>query len=315
MIRTIGLVGTGVIAASHAEALASMGLQVVVYSRSAQGREKFARKCGASTADSLDELISAADVVDICTPTNTHHPIALTAIAAGRHVICEKPLARTVDQALEMAEAARRAGVWLLPAHVVRFYPAYAAARSAVAEGALGEVSRMAFSRLTGHPGTESWFADAERSGGVVMDLSIHDLDAARWIAGEVVAVSAELSSSQVGQRSQTTLTHSSGITSRALAGWERADVGFINTFEIVGSAGVLSFDIGQTPQFRGEPAQPLPSVELTTSPMEAQLREFVDVIEGRSPAPRVTAEDGVAALSIALAATESARLGQTVEL
>ena len=78
------------------------------------------------------------DVVDICTPTHLHYEMALAAAAAGKHVVCEKPLARTLAQGQAMVAACRRAGVRLLVAHVVRFFPEYALAQALVAAGRSG---------------------------------------------------------------------------------------------------------------------------------------------------------------------------------
>ena len=93
-----------------------------------------AHEFGATAAGSLHDAISGADAVDICTPTDTHHDIALAAVAAGAHVLCEKPLALGAADAEEMADAADAAGVRLYPGHVVRYFPAYARLRAAVAE-------------------------------------------------------------------------------------------------------------------------------------------------------------------------------------
>lgn len=300
MIGKVGLVGTGTIARSHAEALAAQGVEVFAYSRSSRHRVEFARQTRATTVGDLESLLAAVEVVDVCTPTDTHHEVVLAAIAAGKRVICEKPLARTTEQAQEMIDAARSAKLWLLPAHVVRFYPAYVAARAAILDGSLGAVERMRFSRVGRHPGARTWFADADRSGGVILDLSIHDLDAARWLAGEVVTVRAELTSDGVAQRSVTMLTHTSGALSQVTAGWDPHTARFDNTLEIIGSKSTFSGNAVK---------------DLSVNPMELQMREFLDVIEGNSPTPRVTAEDGAVALAIALAATESARSGQSVNI
>ena len=80
----------------------------------------------------LEAMLPDVDVVDICTPTHLHHEMVLQAAAAGKHVICEKPLARTVAQGQEMIAACRQAGVKLLVGHVVRFFPEYALAKQTV---------------------------------------------------------------------------------------------------------------------------------------------------------------------------------------
>src|SRR5699024_9643048 len=129
--------------------------------------------------DSLTDLWPQVDLVDIVTPTGTHAEIALAAIAQGKHVVCEKPLARTSVAATEMVRAATEAGVHLFPAHVVRYFPAYTAARAAISGGAIGTVAVSRFRRMSAAP-TAPWFFDEVASGGIVMDQMIHDLDQAR---------------------------------------------------------------------------------------------------------------------------------------
>ncbi len=142
--------------------------------------------------DSYEELLRSVDVVDVCTPTPLHHPLVLQAAAAGKAIVCEKPLARTTAQAAEMIAACEQAGVPLLVAHVVRFFPEYAVAQGIVARGEIGRVAVIRLTRASFKPNADdptSWFHDPAQSGGMLMDLMIHDYDYARWIGGEVETV------------------------------------------------------------------------------------------------------------------------------
>ena len=103
----------------------------------------------------------------------------------------EKPLARTYRDAIALAELADSLGRRLLPGHVVRFFPEYVQLQRAVSSGALGSLAVLRFTRAGSFPTRSAWFADVARSGGIVFDQMLHDLDFARWLAGEVVAVSA----------------------------------------------------------------------------------------------------------------------------
>src|SRR5699024_8983003 len=107
--------------------------------------------------------------------------------------VCEKPLTLTGEDARAVVDHAERAGRLLLPAHVVRFFPQYAAAQRAVAGDAIGTPAVLRFER-TGSSPTQPWFADESRSGGIVMDQMIHDIDQAIWLAGPVETVYARQS-------------------------------------------------------------------------------------------------------------------------
>src|SRR5680860_358077 len=142
---TVGVVGAGGIAHPHMAAWRHLGVEVVVYSE--DGAAELASQYDARTVADLDELLKECDVVDVCTPTFTHHAIVLAAAAAGRHVICEKPLSRHRHEAVEMIEACAAAGIQLHPGHVVRYFPEYTAAKAAVDAGRIGAPAVLRFTR------------------------------------------------------------------------------------------------------------------------------------------------------------------------
>lgn len=169
----VAIVGTGFIARTHAEAWsATKGATLVgVMSRS-----------GSSIGDlpsytDLGDLIAEQrpDILIVCTPTDVHESTVVAALRAGVDVLCEKPLALTPEAAMALFDEAAAAGRHLWVAHVLRSFPQYGALASNIREGKLGDVGVLRLRRAVPHPG--GWFADAARSGGVAMDLLIHDVD------------------------------------------------------------------------------------------------------------------------------------------
>jgi len=142
---------------------------------------------------SLDALLAdrEIDAVDICLPTNLHCDIAIAALRAGKHVLCEKPMALEGAAAVRMAEEAERQGRVLMVAQVLRFWPEYVALRQAVRGGELGAVRFAAFRRRCAAPGWGGWLLDPARSGGGVFALLIHDVDMCLHLLGKPEAVSA----------------------------------------------------------------------------------------------------------------------------
>jgi predicted dehydrogenase len=313
--QRIGVVGSGFIAREHVRAWSRLGAPVGICSPDAGSRDALCRRFGATAHDTLDDLLAAATVVDVCTPTDTHHGIVLRAAEAGRHVICEKPLARYAGQVQQMAGACARAGVRLLPAHVVRYFPEYAAAQAAVAGGRIGIPALLRFTRRGSVPAWSGWYRDEQRSGGLLMDFMIHDYDIARWLAGEVRRVYARLAAT--GDAGAATglvvLTHASGAISHVHGAWVPA-MGFLATdFELSGDRGVLSSPAGAA--LTAGPGGPAGRGQFATgraSPFAAELAEFLAAVENGSE-PRVSAADGAAAVAIAEAAIESARTGAAV--
>ncbi len=134
------------------------------------------------------------DIVDIATPPVNHCEIALAAIANGKHVFCEKPLAMNADEARRMLDAAERAGIVHMLGHNYRRVPAIAHAHDLIAQGAIGEVRQFRATYLQDwlvdpdHP--MDWHLDAAVAGsGPHSDLNAHVIDLARWLVGEITAV------------------------------------------------------------------------------------------------------------------------------
>ncbi len=137
-------------------------------------------------------LASAAiDAVDICLPTDLHTAVAMEALRAGKHVLVEKPMALDGSSADAMIAEARKRGRILMTAQVLRFSPAYAALRDSVCSGNLGAVRHALFRRRCAAPGWSRWLGDADRSGGGVFDLLIHDVDICLHVFGTPQAVAA----------------------------------------------------------------------------------------------------------------------------
>jgi predicted dehydrogenase len=326
----IGLVGAGGIASAHVPALLRLGT-VTVYARDG-ARELAGRFAPAAAAagsaitvvDSLDELLAVVDVVDVVTPTSTHAEVVRRALAAGKDVVSEKPLARTDADAADLAQRAQDAGRALHPAHVVRYFPAYVRLHEAVASGTLGELAVLRFVRSGAFPLHTPWFADRALSGGIVMDQMIHDLDIARWVAGEVVRVSAVSTrggtDAEPVEAAHVLLTHASGAISHVAGVWGPQHLGFSTEYSVTGTRGSLSHRSRDEQDYVADLAVPaavdgfLPEVDPADDPYGAELREFVAAIAG-GPVPRVTAQDGVAAVRIANAALASIDTGQPVDL
>lgn len=316
----IGLLGAGGIAGVHLPAWLSLGAEVAVYSH-AGAAELVARCRGGVAVETLDELLSGCDAVDIATSTPSHAELALAALAAGRPVVCEKPLARTSVDAERVVEAFETAGLPLLPGHVVRFFGEYAAMHDAVLAGAIGEVAVQRFTR-TGAAPTATWFHDDAQSGGIVLDQCLHDLDFARWNAGEVAVAYAQESAVGGVRSAQILLTHVAGALSLVHGTWARPGTMFRTSFDIAGTAGVLTHDSADQATLRTDlgdvPASSegrglLPAMP-GESPFAAELGEFMTALRG-GPPPRVSARDGLAAIRIAEAAQRSLDSGRAEEV
>jgi len=322
----VALIGAGGIARAHLSAWSALGARVRIFAPDGQA-PALAREFAATAVSSREEAMAGADVVDVCTPTDTHPEIALSGLAAGAHVLCEKPLALTEADAELIAGTAEAAGLRLYPGHVVRFFPAYARLRELVSVGTLGRVAVARFTRTGRYPTWSPWFADPARSGGILVDQMIHDYDIARWLFGEVVRVHARRCGHLTAPAPEgavatgtAVLTHQTGVITQVVGVWAPPATPFRTTFHVSGTDGTATYDSVASTGLRitggpGGDAEGIPSGDFGESPYTVQIREFAAAFAGTGPEPRVSARDGVAAVRIAAAAAESARTGRAVEL
>jgi UDP-N-acetylglucosamine 3-dehydrogenase len=264
-------------------------------------------------------------MVDICTPTPTHLELVLKAAGAGKHILCEKPLGRTLQQCEQMIEAAEKAGVTLMPAQVLRFFPEFKQARDLVLAGAVGKPAAIRTRRGGPYPrAANDWYADFEQSGGPILDMVIHDFDWLRWTFGEVERVFAKaLTFKNLDHIDYAliTLRLKSQAIAHVEANWADPS-GFKVDFEIAGDAGMIAFDsrfamplmVAKQDASGGGGGVAVPESPLAEDPYMLEIKHFVDSVEAGQP-PSITAEDGMKAVEIALAAIESARTGRVIRL
>ena len=186
----IAVVGAGGMGTVHISNYAHIpGCKVVAVCDAAETARLKAGEIGAALYNDLDEMPAREeiDVVDVCTPTWLHKKHVMTALEAGRHVICEKPAALCKRDAAEMFGLAREKGLQLHIAHVVQYAPETKVLRELVESGEYGRVLDGEFLRLSGAPrwARDGWLFDKDRSGLLPFDLHIHDLDLIVSLFGE----------------------------------------------------------------------------------------------------------------------------------
>jgi predicted dehydrogenase len=324
----VGIVGAGTIGGVHAASYGRLeGVKVVGVADVDAGRgQKLAEQVGAQYYPTLSALVANPDLqaVSICLPHSLHAEATLTAAAAGKHVLCEKPIATTLEDADRMIRACREAGVKLMIGHTHRFRPEHLEARRLLDEGAIGQVLFANDLIWWAREGDESlqWRGEvALNGGGIFMDNGIHAADRLRWwLRSEVTSVTARIGRGRgliEGEENGTALLgFASGATAvlqQALGTPASASCCYV---EFVGTAGVLRVDTwqGLKISMRGKPWEPVEYPTDVLGGFDLELFEFVSAIrENREPS--VTGEEARAALVIIGAIYESARKRTTVEL
>ncbi|WP_406404876.1 Gfo/Idh/MocA family oxidoreductase [Streptomyces sp. NBC_00879] len=317
----IGLIGAGALGALHAvnlEAVPDCRLVAVSSEQISPAALEASRSTGADTMGGNEALLDPdrVDAVIIATPTDTHAHYALRAIDAGLSVFVEKPLARTPEEARLVRDRAAARGVKLAVGHVVRYFPEYAAARDLVQEGRLGTVSVARLARLNTAPaGVGEWYGDVVRSGGVLLDMAIHDVDWCLWTFGPAARVYAVSAGGPDGPVVALTIRHTAGTISYIDASWREES--FTTRLEVAGTQGLYRADGSGSAGFtsaRGDAQTYLPPASASDDPYVMELRAAIDWFRG-GPPPRATVADACDAVEVIEAAQRSIDTGRAIAL
>jgi len=321
-IVRIGVIGAGQAGARHAAAY----LQVpetrvtVVVDPDIQRGQALAAQAGAAHLPIVDSSFwNTVDAVSICVPHSMLAAHALEAIAHGKHLLLEKPMALTLLDADTIIEAADRAGVTLMVGFVHRFRAEVAEARHLITAGHIGRPTLAVEHMVQGVGPRPGWiWQQTLAGGGVLLYSGIHGLDRLRWLIGseatEVYARSATVvHEADVEDVLISTITFANGAFASCMqhtatyplpSGWRS---------EIYGTTGAITIAPNQTMTIH-EPHRTVQVHAQRDDRFLGEIREFVSAIRGGRP-PAVTGADGRAALAIALALYESARTGEPVSL
>lgn len=325
----VAIIGAGLMGSLHARtAIANPLVRLVgIFAADASQAGALASTHDIRVFNDLQHAINddAVEAVIIATPTDTHAEIACMALEAGVHAFIEKPVTRTLDAAHEIQRAAQRhqrvAGV----GHVARYFPEYRMLREQIRAGSIGDVAIATFGRRCQQPdwSPDAWHTSMQRSGGVAVDMLVHDIDLVRWYFGEPSHVYARVTGSDRYDGldyALATLTIPDGPICHLHGSWAEPE-GFSQSAEICGTLGMLSYDSRgrDTFQFATHAADArvtaLPDPPAgEDDPFQLQLSDFVRAARLAAPFPGDIAW-AIGSLRIALAMLESSDSGTVISL
>ena len=326
----VGVLGVGRIGQMHSELIArrAEGASLVaVYDVFDEGAQSVAAEFGARAAASPEELINADDVdaIAVCTPTDTHIDFLVAAAKAGKPVFMEKPLSLDLSEVDRGIAAAQAGGISVQVGFNRRFDASHKAVRDTVASGQIGEVQMV---RITSRDPAPPPVSYIDSSGGIFLDMTIHDFDMARYVTGsevvEIYATGAVMVDPAIGEAGDldtvvVVMTHENGAIT-TIDNSRQAVYGYDQRVEAFGSAGMVASDNpGVTTTSKrtatGSAGSTIPYFFLDRyiPSYLAEWTDFVAMVRDGAPSP-VTLHDGRAPLVIGLAAWRSVHEGRPVK-
>jgi len=338
-----GLVGAGKIGALRAAAVrAQANAEIVaVFDVNQAAASKVA--AGAPVFDGLEKFLDAPmDAVIISTPPHLHEEACLGAFSRGLHVLCEKPMASTVDAGRRMVEAARNHNRVLAVGFNFRYYPFVKFVRAAVDAGKIGNIDHVRL--FGGHDGLHNFSADWQykmphSGGGAMMDIGIHLSDLARYFLGEVTRVSGVMSENIYKlpgseDNAMAIYVNPEGVAATYHATWAEWQ-GYEIAVEVYGDRGMVRGSYAPMQNILIEKDSPTGPAKRTVKrypevmlreklkswtstaliTFEEEVRDFMAMVEGDANTPLADGLAGLRSLEVAAAVSESAKTGRTIDL
>ncbi|MFQ5857904.1 MAG: Gfo/Idh/MocA family protein, partial [Anaerolineae bacterium] len=321
----VGLIGCGNIGVGgHAPAYARIpeARLIAVCDKVPERAKAVAAEAGVEPFQDYRSLLARDDIdmVDLCVPTDQHARLAIDALRAGKHVLCEKPMACTLAEADAMIEAARQTGRKLMIGHVRRFDHRYAAIKAAIDAGDVGRPVYIRRAERQWLPfSADAWYWHPG-AGGVILDIGVHIADLFRWyFAQNPISVYAIGRQVRETARKADSFDHAlityhfpGGAVGLAEASWAyppKFGSGLYASLDVVGTGGKVQYsDRDSNPMlvFDAESGAELPRyfrfMSTTEYAFQAEIEHFVQcIVDDRSPA--ISPEDARAALEMVLAA------------
>ncbi|MEX2535166.1 MAG: Gfo/Idh/MocA family oxidoreductase [Trueperaceae bacterium] len=344
----VGLIGFGFMGKMHAQAYQQLAMtkgKLAELAAVADAHPENARKSLAQLGltetpvyTSLAALLDGeeVDVIDVCLPTHMHLEVCLAAIAAGKAIFCEKPLALSSEEAFKIAHAAESAGVPFQVGHVIRFWPEYQELARLADSESLGRLLSLNLQRRAPRPTYASggWLLDHTLSKGAMLDLHIHDTDYLIQLLGEPEAVTSwGTREEDAGWTHVFTRYHYPDLAVIAEGGWNYpAEWEFRMGFDAVFERGALDYDSTRTPALQltalGEAPRKVEVERAQAGASRAgvgniadlgayysEIEYFVSCLQrGEQPAI-ATARQAALSVRVVMAELESAETSETVRV
>lgn len=328
----IAIIGAGGIAGVHSSAYESIDdvKVIAVVDIRRENAENIAKPHGARVYTNVDEMLENEEIhmADVCVPTFLHEEMAIKALNKKIHVLCEKPVALTLESAKRMQEAAEKNNVFLMIAHVIRFWPEYMYLKEIHDNRTYGDLKQASFSRLCQRPdwSWENWLHVPGRSGRAPLDFHIHDADFIYYLLGRPEAVRS------MGKEEGGTISYIStqyfykDLLITAEGGWYSSALPFDMCYRAVFEKAILDFRGGKLMLYPTEgearvidlkeDKKEVSKINITSAiGYYNEIIHFLGCIKENKPPQIIPIKESVDCLNMVLKEVESSRTGELIRL
>ncbi len=335
----VAILGAGFMGGMHAEVYGNLpnAELVAVADRDLDKAGKLVDRHRATAYPTAEDLLDQekVDVVDICLPTFLHKEYAVKAAREGKHILCEKPIALTTEDADEMIDTAEKAGVKFMIGQVLRFWPEYIKLKEIYDSGQLGKLLNITCIRLSPTPdwAWDNWLTDPERSGGALLDLHIHDTDYLLYLLGKPLSLICYASSHSLPYGHVfTTFTFADNVIAFAEGGWDMPQTfPFTMAYTALFEKGVVEFNFraektlaiyksGRKVEYPEVQQELVPAANTEGNIAQlggyfSEIKYFVDSVENDQEPAQASARAARDSLEIVLAEKDSAETDKIIKI
>jgi predicted dehydrogenase len=329
----IAIIGYGFIGQAHVRALSQLDAELAAIVEPEKVKREKAENdinalkttwTGAKNAHAAADLETilqddTIDCISLCVPTPLHAELTEKAVKAGKHIVCEKPMALTLQECDRMIEAAKAHDKMLFIAQCIRFWPEYRRLKSAIDRNEFGELVNLSMRRIAPPPSWASWFTEASQSGGALFDLHVHDVDFIQYVLGKPKALFSQGISNESGAITSvfTQYQFDRSLICSAEGSWAYPTA-FKMTFSALFSEGLLEYDSSRDPSlllWKPKHTDPIAvKVESSDGYIE-EFKYFLSCLQKGEPLTEMEPSSARTSIELALAEMKSIQSGTLYRL
>ncbi len=264
----------------------------------------------------LDQMLAneQIDIIDICLPTNLHKSVSIDMLSRGYHVLCEKPMATSYEDCMEMLDAAKKAGKRLMVGQCLHFFPEYEYLKDVVNDKRFGGVKSAFFERLSSPPlwTTGNWILKRENFGSCLHDLHIHDVDMCHYLFGLPRKIFCKTKDGYGAMDGVSSLLMYDNFTATIMADWSLPNFPFASGYRVSFENATIVDDNGVVTVYPAEGEAFKPELSQMNG-YTNEISHFVDVASGERDHGKNHVRDAAATIKLITLLTESADVGGKV--